>query len=29
MIAVAGYFAAQKEKTASWETVDMDANLRL
>ncbi|HTP56773.1 MAG TPA: tRNA (adenosine(37)-N6)-threonylcarbamoyltransferase complex transferase subunit TsaD [Candidatus Paceibacterota bacterium] len=30
MIAVAGCFAAQKEKTAStWETVMMDANLRL
>lgn len=29
MIAVAGLFASQKETTASWETVEMDANLRL
>ncbi|HUO75812.1 MAG TPA: tRNA (adenosine(37)-N6)-threonylcarbamoyltransferase complex transferase subunit TsaD [Candidatus Paceibacterota bacterium] len=29
MIAVAGFFAARKEKTVSWETVVMDANLRL
>lgn len=29
MIAVAGFYAARKEKTASWEAVVMDANLRL
>jgi tRNA A37 threonylcarbamoyltransferase TsaD len=30
MIAAAGFFAHQKGKTASsWETVSMDANLRL